>query len=83
MRTKKGEEPHPLVSSLAPRIQFLGKVSQVVVVVEVAEGNQILEEDQRYLRDEKEKEKKRKHFLFRRRRRKMRGRPLPCRTGCL
>lgn len=52
---KKGEESHPLVSSLAPRIQFLGKVSQVVVVVEVAEGNQILEEDQRYLRDEKKK----------------------------
>lgn len=38
-------EPHPLVSSFTARIQFLGKVSQVVVVVEVAEGNQILEEN--------------------------------------
>lgn len=38
-------ESHPLVSSFTARIQFLGKVSQVVVVVEVAERNEILEEN--------------------------------------
>lgn len=45
VRTNKRMEPHPLVSSFTARIQFLGKVSQVVIVVEVAEGNQILEEN--------------------------------------
>lgn len=45
MRTAAVEETNPLVSSLPARIQLLGKVSQVVVVVEVTERNQILEED--------------------------------------
>lgn len=37
-----GAGAHPLVSSLPARIQLLCKVPQVVVVVEVTQGNQIL-----------------------------------------
>lgn len=37
-----GAAAHPLVSSLPARIQLLCKVPQVVVVVEVTQGNQIL-----------------------------------------
>lgn len=52
-------EPHPLVSSFTARIQFLGKVSQVVVVVEVAQGNQILEESSKNFSGMKNEKQKR------------------------
>ncbi len=35
---------HPLVSSLPARIQFLSKVSQVIVVVKVTQRNKVLKD---------------------------------------
>lgn len=35
-------ESHPLVARLSARIQFLGKVSQVVIIMEVKKRNQLL-----------------------------------------
>ncbi len=43
---------HPLVSSLPARIQFLSKVSQVVVVVKVTHRNQVLKEDNHLCQDQ-------------------------------
>ena len=43
-----GSRTHPLVSSLPARIQFLGEVSQVIVVVEVEERNEVLKKRRRY-----------------------------------
>lgn len=43
---------HPLVSSLPARIQFLRKVPQVIVVVEVAERNQVLKDENNLCQDQ-------------------------------
>lgn len=37
-----GREPYPLVPSLSSWIQFFSKVSQIIIVVEVKERNQVL-----------------------------------------
>lgn len=41
------EGTHPLVPSLSARIELLGEVPQVVVVVEVEQGHQILQPERR------------------------------------
>lgn len=38
---------HPLVPSLSARIELLGEVPQVVVVVEVEQGHQILQQERK------------------------------------
>lgn len=35
-------ESHPIMARMSARIQFLGKVSQVVIIMEVKERNQLL-----------------------------------------
>lgn len=43
---------YPLVPSLPARIQFLSKVSQVVIVVKVKERNQVLEAEKNIHRNQ-------------------------------
>lgn len=48
------EGTHPLVSTFPPRVQLLGEVPQVVIVVEVEQGHQILQEKKNKVREGKD-----------------------------